>query len=116
MNALPVPEAKVNLTVPIPNLLNLPAGAVFSEKSGRANVSVKKENDSIFIMASCDSLQALCEYYEREMTRIRGDTLVSKTTLEKEVSTGVKSPIKQFSIGFIAGVILTIIISIKLKK
>jgi hypothetical protein len=106
----------VNLTVPVQNLLDLPAGASFSEKSGRANVSVKKDGDSIRIVASCDSLQALCEYYERELTLIRSDTLNEQKEVKKEVSTGIQSPLKLVLIGFIAGIVITISIFIKLKK
>jgi hypothetical protein len=116
LKTIPVPEAKVDLTVPIQSILDLPTGASFVEKNGRANVSVRQDNDTIYITASCDSLQALVEYYERELTRIRADTSVSKTESKKEVLTGIQSPFNLFSIGFIAGVVITIIISIKIKK
>jgi hypothetical protein len=98
------------------SLLNLPADASFTGKNGRANVAVQKDGDSIRIVASCDSLQALCEYYEREITRIRGDTSDFKSEVEKEVTTGIQSPFKWFSIGLIAGIVITIILSIKIKK
>jgi hypothetical protein len=116
MKTIPIPEAKVNLIIPIQNLLDLPAGASFSDKSGRANVSVQKDNDTIRITASCDSLQALCEYYERELMRIRSDTSSKQKEVKKEVSTGVQSPFKLVLIGFIAGIIVTIIVIIKIKK
>jgi hypothetical protein len=116
LKTIPIPEKRVILTVPIQNLLNLPSGAAFSGKNGRANVAVTVQGDTIVVEARCDSLQALCEYYERELTRIRASASVSKTESKKEVSTGVQSPLKLLSIGFIAGIVITIIISIKIKN
>jgi hypothetical protein len=106
----------VNLKVPIQSLLNLPDDAAFTGKNGRANVAVKVQGDTIVVEAKCDSLQALCEYYERELTRIRGDTSDYKSEVEEEVTTGIQSPFKWFSIGFVAGVIITIIFIIYIKK
>jgi hypothetical protein len=106
----------VKLEIPVPGLLDLPADASFTGRNGRANVSVSLRGDTISITSSCDSLQTLCEYYERELARIRSDTLSEKKETKKEVSTGIYSPFKLLLIGFIAGVIVTIIISIKFKK
>jgi hypothetical protein len=106
----------VNLTVPIRNLLDLPPAASFSNKNGRANVAVQLDNDTIRIYASCDSLQALCEYYERELTRIRSDTSTEQKVIKDERSIGIQSPFKLILTGFFAGIILTIIVVIKVKK
>jgi hypothetical protein len=74
------------------------------------------DNDTIRITAACDSLQALCEYYEREITRIRSDTSVFKTELKKEVSTDVQSPLKLLLAGFIAGMIVTLLYQLRIRN
>jgi hypothetical protein len=79
-------------------------------------VAVKVQGDTIVVEAKCDSLQALCEYYERELTRIRGDTNSSRIEKNQETSTSFQSPIKWFLTGLIAGTVLTIIVFIKIKK
>ncbi|MDR0505451.1 MAG: hypothetical protein LBH32_01350 [Dysgonamonadaceae bacterium] len=107
---------KANIAIPVRNLLDLPIDASFSEKNGRAGAKVSRQGDSILVEATCDSLQALCEYYERELTQIHNGISVSKTELEKKVSTGVQLPLKLVLIGFIAGILLTTILFIKIKK
>jgi hypothetical protein len=107
---------KANLALTLPDLVSLPSGAVFSEKSGRAGVSVQRDNDTIRITATCDSLQTLMEYYEREITRISSNALNEQKEERSETSSNVFSPFKIITIGFIAGIIITIILLIKLKK
>ena len=41
--------------------------AVFTSKTGRASVSLTRQNDTITVTAICDSLQRLIEYYESEI-------------------------------------------------
>jgi hypothetical protein len=107
---------KTNLTVPIQNLLDLPPSASFSNRNGRANVAVSRDGDNIYITASCDSLQALVEYYEKEVVRIRADARTEEKTTKNERSTGIQSPFKLIFYGFVAGIVLTIIITLKIKK
>jgi hypothetical protein len=47
LNLLPFPEEKVNLKIPVANLLNLPPGASFGDRNGRAGVVVGMNNDTI---------------------------------------------------------------------
>jgi hypothetical protein len=47
---------------------NLPAGAKFTEKSGRASVELHRTGDTIIITAICDSLQRLIYNYELSIT------------------------------------------------
>ena len=67
MAAGPVPASEVSLTLNTDSLLDLPAGASYHARSGRANVDVSKgkEPGTIVVYASCDSLQRLVCYYER---------------------------------------------------
>ena len=116
LKATPVPQEKVKLAIPTTHLLDLPAGASFTGRNGRANVSISRDRDTIRIYAVCDSIQALCEYYERELTRIRGDTRTEEA--RAEYSTGIYSPFSVFFTGLFAGIILTLatVILIKIKK
>jgi len=95
------------------NLHSLPDGAIYSNSSGQATTSVYVKGDSIYITATCDSLQQLVWSYERELAHIRDET----TSLAKE-STPSESPFKWFVYGLLAGVIISIIvvIIIKLKR
>ena len=114
MKPIGIPESKVNLKIPTESLLNLPPSASYTGKSGQANVKVERDNDTIRVYASCDSLQMLCEYYERELTRIRGQTVETLQTKEQR-STSVETAFKYIFIGFVAGIIITIIIYRKKK-
>jgi hypothetical protein len=118
VKALPVAEEKARLAIPAKSLLDLPAGASFTERNGRASLSVSRNasGDSIRITAACDSLQALVEYYERLAYRIRGDTMSAAIETKKESATGLQSPLKLLLAGFLAGIITTVIITIKIKK
>jgi len=111
-----VPQEKVTVLIPTKNLLELPEGATFTNRNGRANVTVKTNRDTIHINAACDSLQTLVEYYENKISQTQSNASVYKTESIKDVSTGVSAPFKQVSIGFMAGILLTIIILIITRK
>lgn len=114
MKPIGIPASKVNLTIPTESLLNLPPSASYSGRNGQANVKVERDNDTIRIYASCDSLQMLCEYYERELTRIRSQTDVEVQTKEQH-SIGIRTAFKYIFAGFITGILITIIIYRKKK-
>lgn len=111
---IPIPQSKVELKIPTQNLHSLPPGASFSEKKGQAGVKVEAIGDTVYVSATCDSLQVQCERYEKELTRIRSDTDRQVTEIKKNT---FQTVFKWCSIGFIAGVILTLtVIIIKKKK
>jgi hypothetical protein len=112
VKAIPVPAQTASLSIPVKSLYELPPGAVFTAKEGRASVSAGIYGDTIRIYALCDSLQTLVEYYEAEIIRIRGDT-ETKSFAETETvtSTDILSPIKLLLAGFAAGVLFTGIFS-----
>jgi hypothetical protein len=62
---------EVTLEIPMDSLQKLPANASYTAKSGRAGATVKRNGDTIVVYATCDSLQALVEYYEREITKYK---------------------------------------------
>lgn len=110
---IPVPLSKVELKIPTQSLRSLPPGASFSEKKGQAGVKVEAIGDTVYVSATCDSLQVQCERYEKELTRIRSDTDKQVTELKKNT---FQTAFKWCSTGFIAGVILTLIVIIIKKK
>lgn len=110
---IPIPLSKVELKIPTQSLRSLPPGASFSEKKGQAGVKVEAIGDTVYVSAICDSLQVQCERYEKELTRIRSDTDKQVTELKKNT---FQTAFKWCSTGFIAGVILTLIVIIIKKK
>lgn len=111
---IPIPQSKVELKIPTQSLHSLPPGASFSEKKGQAGVKVEAIGDTVYVSATCDSLQVQCERYEKELTRIRSDTERQVTEIKKN---SVQTLFKWCLIGFVAGIISTItVIIIKKKK
>lgn len=111
---IPIPLSKVELKIPTQSLHSLPPGASFSEKKGQAGIRVEAIGDTVYVSATCDSLQVQCERYEKELTRIRSDTDRQVTEIKKN---SVQTLFKWCLIGFVAGIISTItVIIIKKKK
>lgn len=113
---VPVPKSEVALTLNADSLLDLPAGASFHAKSGRANLDVSKgaEPGTIVVYASCDSLQRLVEYYER----LAGEYKATLDRQAEEVKEEKKPPNVWWKLlaAFIAGYISGTVITIKIKK
>lgn len=110
---IPVPLSKVELKIPTQSLHSLPPGASFSGKKGQAGVKVEAIGDTVYVSATCDSLQVQCERYEKELTRIRSDTDKQVTELKKNT---FQTAFKWCSTGFTAGVILTLIVITIFKR
>lgn len=98
---------QVTLPIAIPSLRELPEGAVFTYRSGRAQVKATMQGDTIYVTASCDSLQALLYQYEKELTKVRNET-ISETKVEKPPDL---FSWKWFVAGCLAGLLLGIIIT-----
>lgn len=79
-----IPESKVEMQIPVENLRKLPEGSSYTEKSGQANVIVKyiPQKETVYVYATCDSLQVLCENLQRDLIRIRTDTEKEKTEIK----------------------------------
>jgi hypothetical protein len=65
-----IPESRARLTVPVGTLKKLPAGAAFVQKSGQATAEIRFLHDTLFVYATCDSLQALVYQYEEETEQL----------------------------------------------
>lgn len=67
----PVPEQTVTTTIPMSNLLNLPAGAKYSAQTGRASVEAERQGDKIIVRGKCDSIARRSSYFENRVFRQR---------------------------------------------
>ena len=112
----PVPMSEVKLTIPTDSLIALPTAAEYRAKSGQATATVKRDGDTIVVYATCDSLQRMCEFYERNAAiyQEKYDVLEDLVAEEREQR---YNPVKTFFVGLAIGVVLgfLIIIIIKLK-
>lgn len=74
---VPVAMEDVALTVHTDSVLSLPDGASYHAQRGRARVDVRKgdEPGTIVVYASCDSLQRLVTYYQRQLASSRSKEL-----------------------------------------
>lgn len=106
----------MSLTLNADSLRELPTGASYHVKSGRANLDVSKgtEPGTIVVYASCDSLQRLVEYYERQAAGY-------KATIERqaeEVKEEKKPPNVWWKIlgAFIAGCLSGTVVTLIIKK
>ncbi len=108
----PVPISEVSLTLKTDSLLDLPPGASYHAKSGRANLDVRggPEPGTIVVYASCDSLQRLVEYYER----LTGEYKAFLDRQSEEVKEEKKPPgvwwkiLIALTAGFFAGTVITL--------
>lgn len=116
VTAEPVPASEVSLTLNTDSLLELPAGALYHARSGRANVNVSKGKDpgTIVVYASCDSLQRLVCYYER----LAGEYKASLERQSEEVKEEKKPPDVWWKIltALAAGLLTGIVITLKIKR
>lgn len=83
IQSMRVPESRANLIVPSAKLKELPSGAAFVQKSGQATAEIRFLHDTLFVMASCDSLQSLVYQYEEELANVSASTKVSEKKLDR---------------------------------
>ncbi|MDR1199067.1 MAG: hypothetical protein LBK94_08685 [Prevotellaceae bacterium] len=91
VKAQPVTADTAKAGIAVSDIENLPEGAKFTEKSGRASVQLIRINDTVIITAICDSLQRLIYSYELEIENYKGkieqknsETTVIETKTEKK--------------------------------
>ena len=126
-----VPMSSVRLTIATDSLRNLPSGAIYSGKSGQAGVQVWRkpstatEPEYIYVYATCDSLQLLCEEYVRTIGNLRKTIAWQEAqSVRHELSAKSEETSKAFGtgarwlfVGLATGILgTTIIFFIKLRK
>lgn len=120
MTAEPIAMSEVSLTLNKDNLLDLPPGASYHAKSGRANLDVSKgtEPGTIVVYASCDSLQRLVDYYERLSGeyKARLDWQVAEVKEEKKPPNVFWKLLEAFIAGCASGTVITLVIKKKNEK
>lgn len=111
-----VPMSRARIAVSVDSILSLPAGASYHCRSGQAGAEVSRKGDTIYVTATCDSLQREVEYYEElySATREAYDRLRSDIQTEREQRPDtIKAALAALIAGLSAGVISTIIILTK---
>ena len=68
----PVQADSLSMKIPLTNLRDLPDGASFTRRKGRANVTLRNIRDTLYVEASCDSLQRLVSLYQHRAGLYRG--------------------------------------------
>ncbi len=53
----------LSMAIPLTSLRELPPGASYAQRKGRAHLSLRSRGDTLFVDAGCDSLQRLVTYY-----------------------------------------------------
>lgn len=95
---------------------SLPDGEVRMARSGRAEVSVRRDGDSLTVTANCDSLMREMELLEEELWRATEESerwAEREESLRMELeqrSSGWRMALGWLLAGFAAGVVLTTII------
>ncbi|MBQ0075028.1 MAG: hypothetical protein KBT34_12660 [Prevotella sp.] len=130
-----VPMSMASLTIPTDSISFLPIGAEYRNHNGQASVSVRRkaatdaEPERIIVYATCDSLQLLCESYERTISSLKSRlvehqqqlaSMTHESMKQEEVEqppngflTSLKWCLIGFAIGMIASKSKTIISKIK---
>lgn len=103
IQSIQVPESRARLVVPSAKLKELPPSAAFVQRSGQATAEIRFLHDTLFVTASCDSLQSLVYQYEEELANVSASTKVSEKEQERNKS------------GIILGVMIAIVVFITLK-
>lgn len=106
------------LTIAADSLKQLPEGARYVQRSGRAQVSVGKQRGTdgravLVVNASCDSLERLCALYEQQLSQGRQGCVSQSSSETKEEAehrpNGIITSLKWLLVGLLAGWILGMI-------
>ncbi len=103
------------MAIPVDNLMKLPPGASLQEHSGQATADITKSGDTIYVTATCDSLQRQIEYYEAAYDNL----LIAFDDYRNAVKTADErrtNPVKTVAVVFIAGIIAGVLMAIILTK
>lgn len=78
-----IPESHAYLSIPASALNDLPTDAVFVRKSGQATAEIRFLHDTLFVTATCDSLQNLIYQYETTIEQISRQTAKKEKVKQK---------------------------------
>lgn len=114
-----IPRSEVRLEIPIDSIRTLPTQAAYVAKSGQASAMVQRNADVIVVTSVCDSIQQQCAYYERLSSTYRTkleEMQAKQTVVNEKPPDGIGKAIKWFIVGVVAGIVLTILVTLKLKQ
>lgn len=105
-----IPASKAGIRLDLADISKLTQGAVFTRKEGQAAVSLSRQGDTVYVSATCDSLQMLVESKSIEISRL-------STRLEQQQQIVEKPPgwwetLKNNTFYVIAGMVLMLIINL----
>ena len=83
-SAINVPGGGATLRIPLSGLRPLPEGAAYTERDGRAALSARILRDTLYIDATCDSLQQVVWEYERLLSERQDTRTVSERHTERK--------------------------------
>lgn len=110
-----IPQDTVQTVVSLTSLRNLPKGAQYSARKGRASLKVSVRDSLVYVYASCDSLEQEIEYY-RSLAKRTYDRYKSERMAHEATKSRASPPWWQFMLlGLALGIAGTIFIGIKLK-
>ena len=96
--ATPIPESRVELAIPAATLRTLPATGL-ADHQGQATARVHWRHDTLYVAATCDSLQRLVLEYEGQL---RHTTALRESIKEKD-DRRMGWPIWAVALAFIGG-------------
>jgi hypothetical protein len=106
-----VPASEITDKIPVRSINELPEGASYVGREGRASYRITRIHDTISITSSCDSLAIQCNSYQKEITRLRSN--LEKQNQQVEVRKFWPS-VKKYAIGIVIGFVLAQILRIAL--
>ena len=81
-----LPESHADLRISATDLRALPPAAVYTAKSGQATATVRFLRDTLFVSASCDSLQQLVYDYQQQIEQLSARSERKVETKERKNS------------------------------
>lgn len=105
-----LPESRATLKIASHDLHQLPPAAAFTQHRGQATATVRFLRDTLFVEASCDSLQQLVYEYSSAWAQLR-----QQRTAESLKSETKQSPLKLAPVLLLL-LTLTIIVLSKIKR
>lgn len=88
VTAAGIAEESARLGLPIRNLLDLPEGAGYVSRQGRAGIELRRNGDNIEVTGHCDSINRLYMYYLNESMEqtLEIDSLHRELAWQREIS------------------------------
>ncbi|WP_308745715.1 hypothetical protein [uncultured Bacteroides sp.] len=112
---MPVPPSRAKLKLIIPQIESLPVGAGYMYQSDRATINITKaKGDTLYLTATCDSLQREYLRLEEELLRFRDSSTHQSVSLMTRGPTGWQSFWIYF--GKCSAIIFSFVLIVKVKK